>query len=129
MHVHKPLDELPVFDPLVHTHWPARQVHILALLAILTGFGYLTWRLVGSQTGAAMWMFWLLIGAEIFGWLGLILHAHETWRVLPSKRKPPLRVPVDVLVPTYDEGPNVLEATMVGCAEIRGDVTVWILDD
>lgn len=129
MHVHKPLDELPVFDPLVHTHWPARQVHILALLAILTGFGYLTWRLVGSQDGATMWMFWLLIGAEIFGWLGLILHAHETWRVLPSKRKPPLRVPVDVLVPTYDEGPNVLEATMVGCAEIRGDVTVWILDD
>ena len=117
-------DELPVFDPLVPRYWPDRRVHLLALTAIFAGFGYLTWRLLGSQDGATMWMFWLLIGAEIFGWLGLILHAHETWRVLPAKRKPPLNVPVDVLVPTYDQGPNILEATMVGCSEIRGDVTV-----
>jgi cellulose synthase (UDP-forming) len=122
-------EDLPVSDPVIRAHWPAVRIHILAIAAILAGFGYLTWRLFGSQTGATLWMFWLLIAAEAFGWLSLILHAHETWRVLPSRRKTPLDLSVDVLVPTYDEGPNILEATLVGCLAIRGNVTVWILDD
>ncbi len=118
-----------VSDSLIAPRWPAWRVHAVGLLAILLGGLYLTWRLIASRDGATQWMFWLLIGAEIFGWIGLILHAHESWKVLPSRRSPPLDLAVDVLVPTYDEGAVILEATLVGCAEIQGRATVWVLDD
>ena len=39
------------------------------------------------------------------------------WRI-PTSKRPAIARPhsVDVLVCTYDEGPEVLEATLLGCA-------------
>lgn len=122
-------DQVVVADPLITAHWPARRIRLVALTAIALGAGYLGWRLVASRDGATQWMFWLLIAAETFGWLSLILHAHETWRVEPARRRPPQDLAVDILVPTYDEGAVILEATLVGCSQVRGRTTVWVLDD
>ncbi len=118
-----------VRDRLIRRHWKPRRIRITAVAALLAGFGYLVWRLLGSRNGANPWLFWLLWGAETFGWLGLVLHTHEAWRLTRSVRLPALEVPVDVLITTYNEAPIVLEATLVGCSAIRGRVRVWVLDD
>lgn len=118
-----------VDDPLYRPGWPNWLIHTLVFTALLASGGYLFWRVVGSQNGAQPVMFWLLWGAEAFGLISLALHAHEVWVVPPARRKAPIDVPVDVVIATYDESPEVLEATFVGCSFVRGNVLVWVLDD
>ncbi len=52
------------------------------------------------------------------------------WRI-PVSTRPPIGRPhsVDVLVCTYDEGPELLEATLLGCAGITYPHVTWVLDD
>ncbi len=106
-----------------------RLTHAITLLALVVGAGYLLWRLLGTQTGAEPWLFWPLLAAEAFGWVSLALFAFDAWVLPPIPELDPLDVAVDILVPTYNESHDVLEATLVGCAAVRGDVTVWVLDD
>lgn len=43
---------------------------------------------------------------------------------------PMLRAPVDVFIPTYNEGLEILERTILGARNIRHpDLRVWVLDD
>lgn len=106
-----------------------RRVHTAALVAITLGAAYLAVRLAFTRDGADPALFWMLFTAEAFGWLTLVLFAHEAW-VLPATPSPePLDVPVDILLPTYDEPRHVLEATFVGIAGVRGRITSWVLDD
>jgi cellulose synthase (UDP-forming) len=52
------------------------------------------------------------------------------WRV-PAMKRPGIgwRPTVDVFVCTYDEGLDVLGATLVGCSRITYPHTTWVLDD
>lgn len=118
-----------VHDPLTRPGWPERRIHAVVFVALIAGAVYLIWRLVASQDGAQPLLFWLLWSAEAFGFLALILHAQETWAIPSTHRHTPIDVPVDILIPTYDEPRVVLEATFVGCARVRGNVKVWVLDD
>jgi cellulose synthase (UDP-forming) len=105
-------------------------VRVLALVALAWGAGYLVWRPVATWHGAQPVMFVVLYAGEVFGWLMLASFAFLAWR-LPVSERPHVgwRPTVDIYVCTYDEGLDVLGATLVGCDRITYPHTTWVLDD
>ncbi len=105
-------------------------MRVLAAAALTWGAAYLAWRLVATWSGAQPVMFVVLFGCEVFGWTMLASFAFLAWRI-PVSVRPPIgwRPTVDVCVCTYDEGLDVLGATLVGCDRITYPHTTWVLDD
>ena len=107
-----------------------RLLRATVVLALVWGTAYLAWRLVDTRHGAQPVMFAVLLAAEVFGLLSLGSFAFLAWRV-PTVARPAIgwRPTVDVFVCTYDEGSDVLGATLVGCDRISYPHTTWVLDD
>ncbi len=107
-----------------------RLVRALVTVALVWGVVYLVWRVLDTGRGTQPVMFWTLYAAEVFGLLMLASFAFLAWRI-PVTRRPSIgwRPTVDVFVCTYDEGLDVLGATLVGCDRIAYSHTTWVLDD
>jgi cellulose synthase (UDP-forming) len=105
-------------------------IRALALVALAWGAAYLVWRLLDTWHGAQPVLFVVLYAGEVFGWLMLASFAFLAWR-LPASVRPRVgwRPTVDIYVCTYDEGLDVLGATLVGCDRITYPHTTWVLDD
>lgn len=110
-----------------------RRIQVVNVLAVVVGIAYLLWRVVATGTGVNPVAFWALWAAEAYGVLALSLNAMQGWHVPgPPAPRPATGTPphVDVLVGTYDETDDVVEATLAGAAAIDyPDVTVHLLDD
>ncbi len=83
-----------------------------------------------TRTGTQPELFVALLACEVFGWTILAGFTFMAWRI-PVTERPPIgwRPTVDVFVCTYDESPEVLEATLVGCNRITYPHRTWVLDD
>jgi cellulose synthase (UDP-forming) len=106
-------------------------IRTVALAALSFGVLYLVWRAVATMAGAPLWLTLPLYGAELCAWLSLAGFTFIAWTVRPSRR-PALRscLSVDVLVPTYDEGDEVLRPTLLGCLGLsHPHVRIHLLDD
>jgi cellulose synthase (UDP-forming) len=105
-------------------------IRIVAVIALVWGAAYLGWRAVDTWDRTDPVLFLLLYAFELFGWAMLVSFCFLAWRI-PAPKRPPIGGPhsVDVLVCTYDEGLDVLEATLLGCAGITYPHVTWVLDD
>ena len=109
---------------------PTGVVQALAIVALLAGVVYLTWRIAYSGRGAYLPLYFPLLAAEIFGWFSLAFYTFLAWSVPPATRKTAHHtVPVDVFVCTYDEPVQIVEPTLVGCRAITAPHTTYLLDD
>lgn len=92
---------------------------------------YLTWRALFTLNPAAWALSLALWLAEAFGVANYVLFAWMTRSIAPTRRwRPaPPGLTVDVFVPTYDEDPDVLEATILGCKQIAYPHRTYVLDD
>jgi cellulose synthase (UDP-forming) len=107
-----------------------RVIQIVALIALVWGGVYLGWRAVDTWDRTDPALFILLYACELFGWAMLASFCFLAWRIPASQRPPIVRQhSVDVLVCTYDEGLDLLEATLLGCAGITYPHVTWVLDD
>ena len=106
-------------------------VRTLAVLALVWGACYLTWRIGWSGQGASPGLFVLLLAAEIFGWVSLAFYAFLAWSVpeLRPTAGSDDRRSVDIFVCTYDEAERIVESTLVGCRAIEAPHTTYLLDD
>ena len=105
-------------------------IRSVAIIALVWGAAYLGWRAVDTWEGTEPALFLLLYACELFGWAMLVSFCFLAWRIPVSKRPPIDRShSVEVLVCTYDEGLDVLEATLLGCAGITYPHATWVLDD
>ena len=106
------------------------MVRVFASAALVWGGVYLGWRLLDTWRGSDPVLFVVLYTCELFGWTMLASFAFLAWRI-PRRERPTIaRHPtVDVFVCTYDEGLDVLEATLVGCKHITYPHTTYVLDD
>ena len=102
----------------------------VALLALAWCAAYLAWRVAASGSDASRLLWGLLLAAELHGFVNLVA---LTW--FSGARPPVVRPPatpghaVDVYVCTYDESPEIVRATLIGCAAISYPHTTWLLDD
>jgi len=102
----------------------------LALVALLWGVGYLTWRVGWSGQGASPVLFAMLLATEIYGFYALAILTWFSWSRPPAER--PYATPgrsVDVYVCTYDEPVEVVMATLAGCRALAYPHTTYLLDD
>ena len=107
-----------------------RLLRALALVALIWGVGYLTWRIGWSGEGANPALFAMLLVTEVYGIYALAILTWFSWSRPPAVRPPttPGRA-VDVYVCTYDEPAEVVMATLAGCRALTYPHTTWLLDD
>ena len=113
------------------------RVVILVLGAVLT-LRYISWRIAYTvqfhdvlSFAAAL----ALLAAEIYGilmyFLGASVNAKPLYR--PVRRPDPANLPtVDVLIPTYNEDPDILEVTVLAATHLdypADRLRVYLLDD
>jgi cellulose synthase (UDP-forming) len=101
-----------------------------ALLALVWGVGYLTWRIGWSGEGASPAPFAMLLVTEVYGLWALGTLAWYSWS-RPAAVRPPATPgrQVDVYVCTYDEPVEVVAATLAGCRALTYPHTTYLLDD
>ena len=107
-----------------------RLLRGLALLALLWGLGYLTWRIGWSGKGASPVAFAMLLVTEVYGIYALATLAWFSWSRSPCRR--PATTPgrtVDVYVCTYGEPVEVVMATLAGCRALTYPHATYLLDD
>lgn len=106
-----------------------KAVQWVAVLAVLAGIVYFTFRIVFTAQGIHPLTFYPLFIAELFGYVTFLILVFEAWRVDPTPRPTPLDVAVDVVIPTYDEGLDIVEPTLVGALRMHGNTTIYLSDD
>ncbi len=101
-----------------------------AVLALLWGIGYLTWRIGWSGEGASPILFAMLLVTEVYGLWALGTLAWYSWSRPAAVRPPAIGGrKVDVYVCTYDEPLEVVAATLAGCRALAYPHTTYLLDD
>jgi Glycosyltransferase like family 2/PilZ domain len=103
----------------------------LAVVALLWGLGYLTWRIGWSAEGSSPVLFAMLLATEIYGLWALAALTWFSWSRRPAARPSPIFPgrSVDVYVCTYDEPVEVVAATLAGCRALTYPHTTYLLDD
>lgn len=105
----------------------------LILLAFVVCVAYLAYRVYWTfnDTGPyAMTASVLLYAAEAFGILNLFLFFLQVWEVKEPPVQPVLEGrTVDVFVPTFNEDPALLRATLEACVRIDYPHKTYVLDD
>jgi cellulose synthase (UDP-forming) len=105
-------------------------LRVLAIVALLWGVGYLTWRIGWSGEGASPVAFGMLLVTEIYGIWALGTLAWFSWSRPPAVRPAATAGrSVDVYVCTYDEPTEVVAATLAGCRALTYPHTTYLLDD
>jgi cellulose synthase (UDP-forming) len=107
-----------------------RLLRTLALIALVWGLGYLTWRVGWSGQGASPVLFAMLLATELYGLYALAILTWFSWS-RPAAVRPAVTPgrSVDVYVCTYDEPAEVVMATLAGCRALTYPHTTWLLDD
>jgi cellulose synthase (UDP-forming) len=103
---------------------------VVAVLALLGGALYLTWRIGFSFNDSNPVVNMMLLIAEMFGYWSLVCLTVFSWSNPPARR--PEATPgrsVDVIVCTYDESVAVLRTTLTGCRALTYPHTTYLLDD
>jgi len=102
---------------------------VLVTLFLCVGLGYLVWRYqtLGQQSLVFSWLLYL---AEIYGFLTAALHLFMTSRLTVRIPPEPDRIyTVDVLIPTYNEDPELVRKTVLAVVNMDHPHTTWLLDD
>ena len=105
-------------------------IHILTVISGLYIAYYIYWRAAYTINQNALFFSIILLVAEIQGVINFLLFAMMTWNLKPKRTPKRLEgKTVDVFIPTYNEELPVLEATLIGCVNMRMPHTTYILDD
>ncbi len=135
---------LPALDCKRNGH----RLLVVALFAFLA-VRYYAWRisgviLYGAQDGAGGFFAWSVLGFELLGIAEAIVAVIMLSRTADRKpetdahaaalaARPDSALPmVDVFIPTYNEGMDVLEKTVLGAMALDwpgGRMKIWVLDD
>jgi Glycosyltransferases, probably involved in cell wall biogenesis len=106
-----------------------RSISVLALAVTMT---YLVWRAGWTLALDVWWVSIPLLVLEVHAFLGLLLFAFSLWDVghTPATHDvtaSPARIAI--LVPTYNEGLEVLTPTVAAAVAMRVAHETWVLDD
>lgn len=105
-------------------------MYSLRLMALVTGAVYLAWRLVFTWEGAHPVMFFLLLAAEAFGFLRVLMETSMFGEPRPEVRTPDktLAPDGDVIVVVTDEPTSEVRAAVLSARLISGYHNLRIVD-
>jgi cellulose synthase (UDP-forming) len=111
---------------------PQRGRQALALVALAAGGVYLVWRFGFTLQWETLWLGLPLLLAETWALTAVAFFVFSCWRL--TERTPLATRPgatMAILVPTYNEPPDVVRATVLGAIAVRHNPRpeVWVLDD
>lgn len=103
-----------------------------AVAALAVTVVYLGWRATSTVDASAWWLSTLLLALEIHAAAGLALFTFSLWDVdhrpvSASVESTDYRVAV--LIPTYNEGTEILTPTIAAALAVRLPHETWVLDD
>ena len=119
-------------------HLPPREsagrlllVRGVAVLALVATLGYLAWRATATLNPAAPWLSIPMLVLEIHAAIGLALFTFSLWDVdrRPARRPLGALPRIAVVIPTYNEGPEILVPTIAAAVSLEPVHETWVLDD
>ena len=93
---------------------------------------YLGWRIASTLNPEARWLSLAFLGVELYGAIGFGLFVFSLWDTDHVPRPRPRQTTehhVAVLIPTFDEPPEVLLPTVASSVELSPAHETWVLDD
>jgi cellulose synthase (UDP-forming) len=113
---------------------PAGRVALtrfIALVALAVTVAYLAWRATATVNWGAWYLGLPMFLLELHAAVGLALFSFSLWDV---DRRPPLLEPdpelsIAVLIPTYNEGREILLPTIAAAVALEPAHETWVLDD
>ncbi|WP_314425410.1 glycosyltransferase family 2 protein [uncultured Microbacterium sp.] len=105
-------------------------IRVIALLSVLLGVNYVTWRWLESVNWSAWWIAVPLVIAETYSLIDTFLFCMTMWKA--KERPAPVSPPqgtVDVFIATYNEPIDLVMTTARAARQIAYPHTTWILDD
>jgi cellulose synthase (UDP-forming) len=108
------------------------SIRTLALAALGVTTAYLAWRATATLDPANPWLSVLLLVLEVHAAFGLLLFTVSLWDIDHRPEVGRVGVPlgkVAVLIPTYNEGPEILLPTVAAAVAMRLPHETWVLDD
>ncbi|HET8629109.1 MAG TPA: glycosyltransferase [Thermomicrobiales bacterium] len=118
---------------------PAREgrgrtayIRVVAVLALVVSTAYLAWRTFATVDLAVWWVSVPLLLFEVHAFVGLCLFTFSLWDVdaqRPARRVEATDARIAVLIPTYNEGEEILLPTVAAAVALRPAHETWVLDD
>ncbi len=117
--------------PPPDSFWRLLVIRGVALLALAVTVAYLGWRALDTLNLNAWYLAVPMLAFEIHAAVGLGLFTFSLWDVdRRPVRRPLARVPsIAVVIPTYNEGPEILVPTIAAAVALEPAHETWILDD
>ena len=106
-------------------------IRITAVAALVMTSVYLAWRATSTLNVDAWFLALPMLVLEVHAAIGLGLFAFSLWDV---DRRPPRRAlrrlpSIAVVIPTYNEGPEILVPTIAAAVAMEPAHETWVLDD
>jgi cellulose synthase (UDP-forming) len=124
-------EQAPPAGPAVPPDARLRLRQTVAVVALVVGVSYLTWRALFTLNPDALVFSWFLWVLEAHAIVGVGLAAFSLWDTRPVKpasdELPAGRTAV--FITTYNEPVEIVLPTVAAAAELEGNPEVWLLDD
>ena len=106
-------------------------LRVVAVAALIVSAAYLGWRATATLNIDAWYLSLPMYVFEVHAAIGLGLFTFSLWDVDVRPRRRELgRVPtIAVLIPTYNEGPEILVPTIAAAVALEPAHETWVLDD
>jgi cellulose synthase (UDP-forming) len=126
------LPQFPDGRPQEGPHVREPLIRAVAVLALTATAVYLGWRAVATIDLTVWWVSIPLYVLELHAALGLGLYTFSLWDVHAGPRARPVHespLRVAVLIPTWNEPPEVLAPTIAAAVALQPLHETWVLDD
>ena len=120
--------------PVIETRRSRTLARVGGLVALASLVAYIAWRILATvPAGPWRWVAWLLIAFEAVPVVGAVTKLVGTWTVdapsVPPVTAAPRGMRVAVLIPTYNEPPEVVGPTIAAACRLEPAHETWVLDD
>ena len=130
------IDHIQQFDTRLGATSEHRVLHRVGWLGVVSfalyvaiTVAYFTYR-VPLWNPASPVFSGLMLFAEVFGVMTLLLHVFSTWTLVERRAPPaPRDYDADILITTYNEPVDILRNTLLAAKQVRLARAIWLLDD
>ncbi|CAN5538636.1 hypothetical protein BH24CHL1_BH24CHL1_07410 [soil metagenome] len=108
------------------------MIRSVAMIAVMVTLAYLIWRTLETVDLGLWWISVPLLLLEVHAFVGLLLFTFSLWEVdalAPARPVERTNDRVAVLLPTYNEGLDVLLPTIAAAVALEPRHETWVLDD